>query len=151
LVQMADLAGQPYKRLYLTAARLYRDAFARQPRLAEAHRYNAACAAALAIAGQAQDARFLPDKVALMLRRQALRWLEAELARWKRQLEQGDVGPSRLARILGHWQKDTDLASVRAPETLARLDADERQHWQKFWQEVEALRQRAAPRPKATS
>src|SRR6516164_4182094 len=44
-VHMADLAQQPFNRLTLTAARLYRDAFARQPRFADALRYNAACCA----------------------------------------------------------------------------------------------------------
>src|SRR5262249_18446194 len=106
---------------------------------AGAHRYNAACAAALAAAGRGEDSRLLPDKVARMLRRQAWRWLEAERALWTRQVEQGQVGPSRLARILGGWQKDSSLAWVRAPEALARLDADDRQQWRNFWQEVEDL------------
>ncbi len=138
-VQMAALAQQPFRRLYLTATRLYRDAFVRQPDLADAHRYNAACTAALAAAGQAEDGRLLPDKVTRMLRRQALGWLKAELARWARQVEQGDVGPSRVARILSPWKKDPSLASLRDPEALAGLDADERQQWGNFWQEVQVL------------
>ena len=60
-VQMADLAHQPYRRLYHAAARLYRDAFAGQPALASAHRYNAACATALAGTGQGKDAVGLDD------------------------------------------------------------------------------------------
>ncbi len=132
-----------HKQWHATAARFASAAFLARAKLADdrqqQHRYNAACSAALAAAGQAQDARFLPDKVALMLRRQALRLLMADLALWRRQLEQGEVGPIRLARILGHWRKDADLASVRDPESLARLDADERQHWHNFWQEVDVL------------
>ncbi len=137
------------KHWHATAARFTLDAFLARAKLADdlqqQHRYNAACSAARAAAGQAEDALLLPDKVALMLRRQALRWLNAELAMWKRQLEQGEAGPSRLARILGHWQKDSDLASLRDLEPLGRLDADERQQWRNFWQEVDALLARTRP------
>jgi serine/threonine-protein kinase len=61
-VQLASRAQQPYQRFYLTAAQLYRDAFARQPQLANAHRYNAAGAAALAGCGQGKDAAALGQK-----------------------------------------------------------------------------------------
>jgi hypothetical protein len=43
-----------------------------------------------------------------------------------------------------HWQGDTDFAGVRAPEALARLPETERQEWQKLWEDVAALCQRAA-------
>ena len=49
-----------YKRLYAAAACFYADAFANDPNLAadlrQQHRYNAACSAALAAAGQGEDA-----------------------------------------------------------------------------------------------
>jgi tetratricopeptide (TPR) repeat protein len=140
--QMAVLAQQPHKRLYLTAARLYRDAFARQPRLADAltaqHRYNAACAAALAGCGQG-DAASRSDADRAGWRRQALHWLRAELAAWSRLAASGDVGPSRLARVLAHWQQDKDLAGLRDESALARLPHAERQPWLHFWSEVQRL------------
>jgi eukaryotic-like serine/threonine-protein kinase len=72
-----------YKKRYIAAARLYADAFAVEPKLADdlnaVHRYNAACSAALAAAGQGKDARMLPDKVVVMFRRWALNWLRDDL------------------------------------------------------------------------
>jgi hypothetical protein len=79
---LAELC-QNYKKLYAAAARFFADAFTQQPKLADAlgsHRYNAACAAALAAAGQGEDAAKLPGKERTRLRRQTLDWLRAELA-----------------------------------------------------------------------
>jgi len=68
-----------YKHLYAASARFYAEAFADQPQLAEdldeGHRYNAACAAALAGSGKGKDAGRLPDKEYARLRKQALDWL----------------------------------------------------------------------------
>jgi hypothetical protein len=41
------------------------------------------------------------------------------------------------------WQVDRDLVGVREAEALAKLPEAERADWEKFWQEVEELRQRA--------
>ncbi len=72
------LLCQFHKHRNAAAARYYADAFFADPKLAvdldQQHRYNAACSAVLAAAGQGDDAKDLPDKVQLMLRRQALRW-----------------------------------------------------------------------------
>ena len=65
------------KKLYHTAAGLYAAAFAADPKLADNlrawHRYNAGCHAALAAAGQGQDAARLDDKERTRLRQQAVR------------------------------------------------------------------------------
>jgi hypothetical protein len=45
---------------------------------------------------------------------------------------------------MGNWQRDPDFAGVRDAAALARLPEAERQKWQQFWQEVEALKRRAA-------
>src|SRR5262249_17665261 len=70
---------QPNKRRPAAAAQFYADAFATDATLPAdlhlQHRYNAACSAALAAAGQSEDAKHLPDKAVGMLRRQALGWL----------------------------------------------------------------------------
>jgi hypothetical protein len=50
-----------------------------------------------------------------------------------------------------YWQEEEDLECVRKAEALAKLPEAERQQWQKFWQEVEALQQRAAQAPKTAS
>src|SRR6516164_4586354 len=67
------------KKLHHTATGLYAAAFAADPKLADdlkaGHRYRAACAAALAAAGQGEDAAKLDDKEKVRLRKQALDWL----------------------------------------------------------------------------
>jgi tetratricopeptide (TPR) repeat protein len=136
-VQMAALAQQPNKRLNVTAARLYRDAFARQPRLVAAHRYNAACVAALAGCGQGKDAAALDEKQRASWRQQALDWLRAHLTGCDWHLEV-KTAQARVAvqQQLTHWQQDADFAGVRGPEALARLPEAERPAWRKLWSDV---------------
>jgi serine/threonine-protein kinase len=156
-VELASLCQQ-YKRLEVTATGLYAAAFAADPKLADdwraQHRYNAACSAVLAAAGQGNDARRLPDKVVVMLRRQALAWLRADLALYAKLAESGDVAARQLVRQqLGQWQKDSDLAAVRDPQALDGLPEGERWHWRALWEEVAALLKRdqsggsGGPRP----
>jgi tetratricopeptide (TPR) repeat protein len=126
------------KHLHRAAARFYAEAFTAQPRLADdleaGHRYDAACMAALAAAGAGADAATLGDKERTDLRHQALDWLRADLKAWA----QADDGVL-VQRTLQHWQQDTDLASVRDKETLAKLPQAERDAWQKLWADVAAL------------
>src|SRR5262249_38940695 len=83
-----------YKKLYVAAARFWADAFAADPRLADdpesSHRYDAACAAALAAAGLGADAGRLDDQERARWRKQALEWLRANLAVNGRLLESGE-------------------------------------------------------------
>jgi eukaryotic-like serine/threonine-protein kinase len=146
-VELAILCGQ-YRRLHAAAARLADEAFTADPRLADnlgaQHRYNAACSAALAAAGQGEDARLLPDKVALMLRLRALRWLRADLGAYAQLLQRGNPALKQvIGQRLAHWQHDPDLAPVREGAALAKLPADERELWRELWAEVSALRKRA--------
>ena len=132
---------QQYKQQHSVAARFYADAFAADPQLAadlqQQHRYNAACCAALASAGKAEDAKNLPDKVVLTLRRQALRWLWADLALYAKLAERDDPKViEALREQLGHWQKDDDLVTVRGKDAMNRLPDDERGQWRQLWQDV---------------
>jgi tetratricopeptide (TPR) repeat protein len=136
--QMASLAQQPYRRLYVSSARLYRDAFARQPALAEAHRYNAACAAALAGSGLGKDAGAMNDEQRSTWRRQARDWLAAELARHTAGARKA-AGRALVRQKLTHWRQDPDLAGVRDESALAKLPAKEREAWRKLWAEVAEL------------
>jgi tetratricopeptide (TPR) repeat protein len=144
---LAELC-QEHKKRYAAAARFYAEACAAEPKLSgdgpSGLRYNAACAAALAGCGQGQDAKSLGDKERAGLRRQALDWLQADLAAWRRLLEKesAKAGPAVMQQMQ-HWQDDADFAGVRGVEALGRLPAAERPDWQKLWQEVEDLRQRA--------
>jgi hypothetical protein len=102
--------------------------------LKAAHRYNAACYAALAAAGKGEDAATLDDKERLRLREQALTWLKADLALHAKQME-----GAAAQEALRWWQKDPDLAGARDPAALAKLPEAERREWKMLWSEVERL------------
>jgi hypothetical protein len=129
------------KRLNRAAARFYEDAFAAKPALAVApgafHRYNAACAAALAGCGQGKDADKLDDMERRRLRRQALNWLRADLDGWRRLLdEKPDKNRAAIVELMRHSLEDIDFAGVRGPEALAKLPEAERKPWQKLWDDL---------------
>jgi serine/threonine protein kinase/Flp pilus assembly protein TadD len=140
---------QQFRKVYAAAERFYAESFAAQPALAEdlqaGHRYNAACAAALAGCGQGQDAAGLDDKERARLRGQALDWLHADLGAWRRLLEKApDKARPAVAKQMQHWLGDADFAGVRGEAALAKLPEAERPAWQKLWAEVESLRNSAA-------
>ncbi|MCC6418217.1 MAG: tetratricopeptide repeat protein, partial [Gemmataceae bacterium] len=140
---LADLCLR-YRKCPAAAARFYTAAFqadaGRADDLRRGDRYNAACAAALAAAGEGEDARKLADKERTRLRRQALDWLRAHLAAFTGLLEKGTAKDQAFVEgNLRHWQKDADLASVRDADHLARLSEAERQRWQTLWADVAAL------------
>jgi serine/threonine-protein kinase len=141
-----------YRRYQAAAARFYEHAFAGDPDLADnpqaPHRYNAACAAALAGCGQGKDADKLNAKERARLRRQALDWLRADLAACGRLLEKEPekITPV-LAKTIEHWQQDTDLAGVRDAQALADLPEAERQSWQKLWSDAANLLKQAKEKP----
>ena len=81
----------------------------------------------------------LPDKVAQMLRGQALGWLRADLARYA-----GDpAGKEMVLARLGHWLREGDFASVRDDKALLSLPDNELLRWRKLWQDVAALLKQA--------
>jgi tetratricopeptide (TPR) repeat protein len=147
------LAPRAYDtRRYAAATRLWTAALAADPTLTNdrqaQHRYNAACAATLAVAGRGEDDPKPDDADRARLRRQALDWLKAELAAWSQVLE-GDDPKARtiIAPVLRHWHEDPDLASVREPAALAALPDSERAAWQALWDEVTRLLKAAATAP----
>ena len=95
-----SLAGLCYnKKLHGTSARFWSEAFQAQPKLVEdmqvQNRYNAACAAALAGAGQGKDDPPLDESAKTRWRKQAMDWLSADLAAWSKIL---DTGPPQARR-----------------------------------------------------
>jgi tetratricopeptide (TPR) repeat protein len=140
------------KELYAGAARLYADAFAADPKLADdlraSHRYNAACNAALAGCGRGEDAKQLDDKERTRWRKRALDWLQADLKAQRGQLKNWWPGAADQARqALRHWQQDADLAGLRDPAAVAQLPADEQQACKKLWADVAALLKPAQDEP----
>jgi tetratricopeptide (TPR) repeat protein len=139
-----------HKKQHVAAARLYADAFSAEPKLAtdlnQQHRYDAACSAALAAAGEGAEARLLPDKVACMSRRWALDWLRDDLTAYAQLAGQTNPAVKQAVRQrLAHWRRDFDLASVRDPQALDRLADNERAAWQALWRDVDELAKKAKP------
>ncbi len=105
--------------------------------LNQQHRYNAAYSAALAAAGQGEDARLLPDKVVTMFRRWALGWLRDHLTAYSRLAGQNNAAMKQtIQQRLSHWRRD--------PQALDRLADNERAAWQALWHDVDELAKRAA-------
>jgi tetratricopeptide (TPR) repeat protein/serine/threonine protein kinase len=142
------------RRLYRTAAGLYGNAFAADPKVAAdlkaSHRYYAACSAALAGTGQGADAGKLDDQEKGRLRQQSLDCLRADLVLRTRQLESGTPADrADLRQKLTRWQNNRDLAGIRAADALAQLPADERAACERLWADVAALLEQAkTPAPK---
>jgi Flp pilus assembly protein TadD len=129
------------KKLYAASARLYSEAFAERPSLADdlasGNRYDAACSAALASRGEAKDAASLGNKERARLRDQALAWLKDDLRAMQRLLEKDpDKAGPMVGQKLRHWLQDPDFNGVRGAESLAKLPEDERQSWQQLWADV---------------
>ena len=79
------------------------------------------------------------------MRRQALEWLQSNLAAWRRAFTKEPVRlHDGIVRQMQRWQDDPDLAGVRGADALGQLPAAERADWQKLWKDVEDLRQDAA-------
>jgi serine/threonine protein kinase/tetratricopeptide (TPR) repeat protein len=155
-LELARFCQKSNKQFYVAAVGFFTGAFAAEPTLTDnvvaGHRHDAACAAALAGCGQGRDAGKLNEQQRTRLRGQALGWLKADLIAWRRQLdkEPGKPAPTVRKHML-NWQQDPDLAGVREPQAIARLPQGERAGWQKLWQEVAALQQRAAAAPNGES
>jgi serine/threonine-protein kinase len=143
---LAEVCG--YKQHFATAARFYREAFARDGKPAEdpntGHRYNAACFAALAGCGRGLDAGTLDAAARAKLRQQARDWLTADLALWAKQLAKNTPQVRAAVRqTLQHWQTDRDLAGLRAATALAHLPPEEREACRQLWADVAALLKQA--------
>jgi serine/threonine-protein kinase len=124
-------------------ARLYADAFAADPALADKPgaglRYNAARAAALAGCGHGVDAAGLDEEEKARLREQARRWLRADLTAHDRSVDSGQIAARAVRLALTRWRNESDLASLREPGEMDKLPADERKEWLALWAEVAAV------------
>jgi serine/threonine-protein kinase len=149
--RVALLGVCQFKDRRLAAARLYADAFAADPKLAEdlraESRYRAAGCAALAGCGRGADGAELGEAERARWRKQARTWLRADLAVLATKLA-GGVAADRflVQKTLSRWRTDPDLAGLRDPEALDRLPPDERQECAALWGNIDALLKRARDR-----
>jgi tetratricopeptide (TPR) repeat protein/tRNA A-37 threonylcarbamoyl transferase component Bud32 len=132
------------RKRYSVAARFYSEAFQADSGLAEdmaaQHRYNAACAAALAGAGQGDDKPPLDEREKARWRKQAIAWLRADLAFWTREAETGKPEARALvSQTLQHWKADSDLAGIRDEAAIKALSDEEQKPCRALWAEVEAV------------
>jgi tetratricopeptide (TPR) repeat protein len=132
------------KALYITAAQLWGDAMATDPKLGDDRnnqiRYNAACAASLAAAGRSKDKPELDEAGRTKLREQALGWLRADLSAWKQTLMVTDPAKKALVtQVLTYWKGDGDLAVIRDAMELAKLPEEERRECEKLWADVDVV------------
>ncbi len=125
--------------LAVPALRLYERAFAADPKLLEgpvsAHRDFAVTLAVRLAAGLTADQARPDDAERTRLRRLALKWLQGGWPAWQGLLKPGQ--PRRLKavaeQVLMKLRNDPGLASVRTPEALAKLPAEESDAWHAFW------------------
>jgi WD40 repeat protein/tetratricopeptide (TPR) repeat protein len=131
------------------AARLAADALKAKPALGDDLGYDrrsvAACAAAQAGGGRGEEAAGLTDAERARWRSQALAWLRADLALWRRKLADTPAGQREgAASILERWQQSPALSGVRDAAALRDLPAGEQEAWRKLWEDVESLWRKAA-------
>jgi serine/threonine protein kinase/Tfp pilus assembly protein PilF len=162
--ELAELAqfALSEKHCNFIAAQWFHDAFAEDPRLASqmnagartisGHRYNAACAAALA--GTVPDGEKLTEDERAEWRTRAHDWLSADLRAVEEvatttgsKSSDGANPRTRAVVTLAHWQQDPDLAGIREPERLAALPEGERMKFEAFWIEVKAIQAKLARSP----
>jgi serine/threonine-protein kinase len=146
--RLGMLAVCMFQRRYAAASRLYGEAFAEDPKLADdlttGRRYIAASAAARAAAGQGTDADQLDPKDRIRLRKQALAWLRDDLNLWSKRLGGGKVEDCQVVRnTLQHWQRDPDLIGIREVASLKKLADDEQAACRKLWADVAELLEKA--------
>jgi serine/threonine-protein kinase len=139
-LELAFLCG--VRKLPVAAVGLWTAALAAAPEpadnLSTQYRYNAACAAAQAAAGRSIETKQPNAAERKRLRKQALDWLSADLAAWKR-VPDTPAFHERTRESLHHWQWDTDLAAIRDPKEIAQLPTDEQGACNKLWADVAAL------------
>jgi tetratricopeptide (TPR) repeat protein len=145
-LSLADLCLR-YKKRYGDAALLYGKALAAEPKrgegLGNVLRYNAACAAVLAASGKGAGADKLDAPHKALLRRQALDWLQADLAERAKLLAQNPATAEPIRKDLQSWLDDADLSSVRDAKGRVTLPQEERAIWMKLWGDVRDLLDRA--------
>jgi eukaryotic-like serine/threonine-protein kinase len=143
--EFARLASLQHQ--HATAARLWRQAFATDPALADEfpaqRRFRAACAAAMAGGPDDRDRSTLDEASRRDWLRQAGEWLEAELRAYDRMRNAGTPQErAAIVRRLGRWQVVPALAALRdAADPAVRKDVRRNSH-QELWLDAAALKER---------
>jgi tetratricopeptide (TPR) repeat protein/tRNA A-37 threonylcarbamoyl transferase component Bud32 len=144
-VELASVCSK--KGMHAASARCYEKAFAAEPGLLDdleaGHRYNAACASALAGTRPGADNPPLDEPAKAAHRSVALARLRADLAARIKALDGDTLARAALGATLDHWKADGDLAGLRDSDGLAKLSEIEREAFRRLWGEVDAFRVQA--------
>jgi serine/threonine-protein kinase len=129
---------------FAAAALLWDEALDAKPAFGECrtaqHRYHAACAAVLAAAGQGENGPVHDNDARSKLRKQAVAWLNLELATWEKCLDLPTADyRKKTIETLQQWLKNEDLASIRSPASLAKLPETELESLRSLWARVDSL------------
>jgi serine/threonine-protein kinase len=142
-----------FKNRSLALARLYTDAFAADPSLAEdfrsGRRYHAARAATLVGCGRGEDVAGVGEPERARWRQQARQWLRADLAAWNQALDR-DPTTARNLWPLTMWRADPDLAGFFEPAEVNKLPRDERKDCAALSKEIGDFLARAGGTPQGT-
>jgi tetratricopeptide (TPR) repeat protein len=134
------------KKWYAAAAGFYKEALVEQPDLAanlsDGYRYDAARAAVLAGSGQGEDLSPTQAGEQVRWRKQALAWLQADLALCARTADQrGPLPPLSIIQTLQRLRHHVHFSGVRGA-AIANLPPDERAAWHSLWVDVDTLLKR---------
>lgn len=135
-----------FERRFAASARLYAEAFAADPLLAEdvgtGLRSRAACAAALAGRAGSRSQVIDPDEQARW-REQSREWLRADVVALRAMLGESGARP-RIRQIVGGWLAEPGFEGIRDPGWLKELPAEEGARCAGLWADVRALERAAA-------
>jgi hypothetical protein len=141
-VELARLCASRTQKRYALAVRLYEEAFAADPKLADdlaaGHRFTAARSAVLAVAGKDKELIKVEPAERDRLTALALKWLRADLTQRAPQAKD-----SKRHQQVWEWltrrKEDPDLAPVRDPATLKAMPPADAEAWESLWRDVDSL------------
>jgi tetratricopeptide (TPR) repeat protein/tRNA A-37 threonylcarbamoyl transferase component Bud32 len=145
---LADFC-QRYKKQYSRALHFYKKVLSARPTGASGMgskiRYNAACCAVLAAAGQGARSPNLTGEERGKLRRESIQWLKADLMLCRKQVHSGDpLAILQVAEVmLPSWQNDGDLKTIRETEELVQLPPSEQEECLQLWSDVDSVQREA--------
>ncbi len=122
-----------YRGLLPQAIQYYRHAFTEAPNLATTFDLHQAVCGAVKLSTQSRGAT-----EAAAARQQALDWLRFDLLRVDKLLIGDERQIADARRWLNRWQQDENLNPVHEPAALAKLPADERAEWERYWKDLQA-------------
>jgi eukaryotic-like serine/threonine-protein kinase len=135
--RLALIATSEDRGMSLASARLFIEAFERDPGLAQdltiQFRYRAACAAAMCGCGYASDGQSIPPEERIRWRARCLHWLQEELRALR-----SEATESLRSTLLSIWLNDRELRGVHDPGLLAKLPEAERSAFTALWADVDA-------------